>query len=145
MNAVMKRAMVIFAVFLSGCGWDFRPVEEGYRGVFEYKPEAGLSQTVTATIEGDLVAISRSDNSTTSPSGGFRLGSFHISSAIGNRYNMIDGASIYVLYSGTERIGYFNSGEKDIFYPGVDDSRQDYFIRRGSSVVVEPEDRIIRH
>jgi hypothetical protein len=140
MDAVMKRAMLIFAVFLAGCGGDFGPVEEGYRGVFDYKPDAGFSQTITATIEGDLVAITRNDNSTASPSGNVRLGSFHVSSAIGNRYNMIDGASIYVLYNGTERIGYFNSGEKDIFYPGADDSRQDYFIRRGSSAVFEPEE-----
>jgi hypothetical protein len=140
MDAVMKRAMLIFAVFLAGCSWDFGPVEEGYRGIFDYKPETELSQTITAVIGGDLVAITRSDNSTTSPSGNFRLGSFHVSSAIGNRYNMIDGAFIYVLYNGTDRIGYFNSGEKDVFYPGTDDSRQDYFIRRGSSVVVESEE-----
>jgi hypothetical protein len=134
---MMKRAMLILTVFLSACDWDPGVVEAGYRGVFDYKPPAELPQTITAVVEGDLVTISSSNNSVGGTSGVFQLGAFHVSSVIG-RYNPIDGAATYVLYNGTERIGYFNSGEKDVFYPGTDDTRQDYFIRRGSNVVVEP-------
>jgi hypothetical protein len=138
MNTIIKGALLIFAVFLSGCSWDLGIVEERYRGVFEYKPLAELSQTITAVVEGDLVTISSDTNSLGGTAGTFQLGHFHVSSAI-SRYNTLDGAPTYVLYNGTERIGYFNSDEKDIFYPGMnDDSRQDYFIRRGSNAVVVP-------
>jgi hypothetical protein len=138
-NTIMKRAVLIFTVFLFGCNWDFGVVEERYRGVFDYKPETELPQTITVVIEGDLVTISSSSNSLGGTAGTFQLGHFHVSSTI-NRYNTIDGAATYALYNGMERIGYFNSGEKDIFYPGLsDDSRQDYFIRRGSNAVVKPE------
>jgi hypothetical protein len=137
MAKMIKKAMLIFAVFLSGCSWDFGAVEAGYRGVFNYKPQIKLPQTITAVVEGDLVTISSSNNSIGGTLGTFQLGTFHVSSAVG-RYS-VDGIPIYVLYNGTERVGYFNSGEKDVFYPGPnDDNRQDYFIRRGSDVVVEP-------
>ncbi|MDR2661386.1 MAG: hypothetical protein LBC31_00145 [Treponema sp.] len=136
-NTIMKSAILICAVFLSGCSWDFGAVEERYRGVFDYKPEAELPQTITAVIEGDMVTISSSNNSLGGTEGTFQLGHFHVSSAI-NRYNMVDGVPVCALYNGTERIGYFNSGENDIFYPGANDDRQDYFIRRGSNAVVKP-------
>jgi hypothetical protein len=140
MNETMKRAMVILAVFLAGCEWDFGVVEAGYRGVFDYKPQAAFPWTITAVIEGDMVTISSSNNSIGGTSGTFQLGHFHVSSVV-DRYNMVDGAATLVLYNGTERIGYFNSGQKDVFYPGANnDARQDYFIRRGSDVIVEPEE-----
>jgi hypothetical protein len=137
MDKIMKRAVLILLVFLSGCNWDFGSVEAGYRGVFDYKPRAALSQTITAVIEGDMVTISSSNNSTVGSSGTFQTGVFYISSAVARR-NTSDGAYIYALYSGMTRIGYFNTGEEDVFYS--DEARQDYFIRRGSDVVVEPEE-----
>jgi hypothetical protein len=138
MNKMMRRTVLILTVFLSGCNWDFGVVEAGYRGVFDYKPRAELPQTITAVIEGDLVTISSSNNSVGGTEGTFQPGIFHVSSTV-SRYNTADGAATYVLYNGMERIGYFNSGEKDVFYPGPsDDTRRDYFIRRGSSVIVEP-------
>jgi hypothetical protein len=133
----MKKIMLILAFFLSGCSWDFKPVDEGYQGAFDYKTQNETAYTTTAVIEGDLVTISRSDSSTSSPSGFFRIGSFHVSSAVGQR-NMADGAYIYVLYNGMEKIGYFNEGERDIFY--IDESRSAYFIRQGSNATVGPEE-----
>jgi hypothetical protein len=126
--------MLILAFFLAGCGLDFGAVEEGYRGVFDYKPQAGLSYTTTVAIEGDLVTISRDDNSTASPPG-VRLGKFHVSAVISQR-NTADGARIHVLFNVMEKLGYFNEGERNIFY--IDDAREHYFIRRGSGAVVEP-------
>jgi hypothetical protein len=132
----IKGSALIFLVFLSGCEWDFGAVGAGYRGVFDYKPQAALTQTITAVIEGDIVIISSSNNSVTGTSGTFQLGTFYVSSAV-NRRNTSDGAYIYALYRDmTTRIGYFNTGENDVFY--IDETRQDYFIRRGSSVIVEP-------
>jgi hypothetical protein len=130
MNKIMCKALLVFALFLSGCSWDFKAVESDYRGVFD-KPPANpeLPPERTAVIEGDLVTISRNDDSPASR--------FHVSSAVSHR-NTADGAYTYVLYNGMERIGYFNRGERDVFY--IDDSRQDYFIRRGSNVTVGPEE-----
>ncbi|MDR1353032.1 MAG: hypothetical protein LBK05_07105 [Treponema sp.] len=131
----MNRTVLIFALFFSGCSLDFGSVEAGYRGTFDYKTQFEYSYTTTAFIEDDLVTISRDDNGTSSPSSVFRLGSFHVSAGI-SQQNTADGARTYVLFNGTERIGYFNEGEKDIFY--IDEARENYFIRRGSNAVVKP-------
>jgi hypothetical protein len=137
MDKIIKGSALILLVFLSGCEWDFRAVETDYRGVFDYKPQAALSQTITAVIEGDIVRISSSNNSVAGTAGTFQAGTFYVSSAVSRR-NTSDGAYTYALYSGTTRIGYFNTGKRDVFY--IDEARQDYFIRRGSNVVVEPEE-----
>jgi hypothetical protein len=136
-SETMKRALVILALFLSGCDWDFGVVDEGYRGVFD-KPQSGFSPTITAVIEGDMVTITSSDDSSTL--GTFQPGNsehFHVSAVV-NGYNMADGAAVYVLYNGTEPIGYFNVGEKNIFYRGAanSDTPQDFFIRRGVEDIV---------
>jgi hypothetical protein len=137
-KTTIRTAIIILAFFLAGCDWDFGPVDEGYRGVFIYPAEKlSGAVTISVAIEDDLVTFSSSNSSTSGTAGTFQLTTFHISSAKGMR-NTIDGAHIYALYNGLELLGYFDEGEKDIFF--VDYARQDYFIRRGSSATYAPDE-----
>jgi hypothetical protein len=126
---VLTVTVIVLAVFLAGCGWDFGPVEEGYRGVFDYNPQAEVPQTTTFTIEGDLAILSNGATNTTN----------HISSAK-NMWTLINAAPayVYVLYNGRNFIGYFNEGEKNVFYVSTNTARQNCYIRRDSGIIIGP-------
>jgi hypothetical protein len=49
-KTVIVLAIIVPVFFLAGCDWDFGPVDQDHRGVFDYNPQAGLFQTITVVI-----------------------------------------------------------------------------------------------